>query len=85
MPKAFKQALIFLIVFLFVEFGLFQFASGKSGGDLFFAFFSIALLILATLISGALTFNWEFKDKLGIILGLAVCYGAFALIASIML
>lgn len=79
MPKPLLQIAYVLIPFLGVEVYFYNKLQGVSGGDMVFAISMIAILCIATVVIGLVTFNWPFRKKLGWIVGLVLSFGAMLL------
>ena len=85
MRKLILPALIYPIIFIGLEFLLFQLMQGVAGGDIIIGALSMVILFVATILSGLLTFKWETRDKFGIIIGLLLSYSAYGVIISVWL
>lgn len=85
MKKIILQAASYLLVFIVLEIYFYHRLRGVSGGDILYGFGSLIGLIIVTLIAGGVTYNWDFKDKWGIIIGLLLCYSAYGVIVSVWL
>jgi hypothetical protein len=72
--KLLKQGLLVIFTYLIIVFLLFYKSKNVSGGDIFIAFVSVISLILMTIFIGIITIKKRFKEKLGFIFGLVICY-----------